>query len=65
MGPQNEQVFERRTPWQWVARWAPLLAVGTAIFLLFFPVDAVGHALGVELHDSFHEVRHSLGIACH
>lgn len=65
MQVRSEPVFERRTPLVWVVRWAPLLVVGSALFLIFFPVDSVGQALGVNLHDSFHEVRHALGIACH
>ena len=65
MQEQDAPVFERRTPLESVARWAPILVVGAALFLLFFPVDSVGQALGINLHDSFHEVRHALGIACH
>lgn len=62
---ENVPGFERGVMWRWLARWAPLLAVGSVLFLLFFPVDSVGQVLGVNLHDSFHEVRHALGIACH
>lgn len=65
MQEQDAPVFERRTPLEWVVRWAPPFAVGAALFLLFFPVDSISHVLGINLHDSFHEVRHALGIACH
>jgi hypothetical protein len=65
MDHPNGPGFGSGASWRWVARWAPLLLLGTALFLLFFPVDAFAQATGVELHDSFHEVRHALGIACH